>query len=348
MSGISPITRSSAYRHDVTGLATYLKRARLVARDRAVPRAPPLPGAATRPGLRARVDRPARRRDPHLLPMGPRNRRDAEPIRRRCSARPKVVNRLPGVLRPREAAALAEAPGSTARRRRGISSRSSGRSRSATEPSSSCCTGRVCASARSRASPASRWTSIAGGCSCAARATRSARSRCRITPWTRWMPTCRPDGPPWRGGPNVSVLQPQGEAVLRARHPCDGGTICGAFAPGAAGNSAHPSTLVRHASPRRRGRHQSCAGTLGTRERCDHAALHARVPDPALPGLRAVAPEGLTWRRRPRRPPASPQPPRRRRRPTTGASRSRPRSTTSSARCGTRSRAARPTKRASG
>ena len=45
------------------------------------------------------------------------------------------------------------------------------------------------------------------------------------------------------------------------------------------------------------------------RERCDHAALHARLPDAALPGLRAESPEGLTWRRRRRRPPANRPPP---------------------------------------
>ena len=79
-------------------------------------------------------------------------------------------------------------------------------------------------------------------------------------------------------------------------------TMVGRYAerllPGRRVSPAHPAPFVRHPHARRRRGHPSGTGTTGSRQRCHHAALYARLPDPALRGLRAFPPEGLTWRRR--------------------------------------------------
>ena len=105
---LSPNT-VAAYRGDLEQLATFLTRNRASLGRRAVPAPAAIPRAAAHPRVRARHDRAARGCDQDVLPMDGLHRPGrADPSL--LLGRPKVVNRLPSVLRPKEAEILAEGP----------------------------------------------------------------------------------------------------------------------------------------------------------------------------------------------------------------------------------------------
>ena len=252
-------------------------------------------------GLRARVDRAARGRDPHVLPVG--GRRGAHrPRPSLLLGRPKVVNRLPTVLRPGEAAALAEAPADPAAdadplERSPCASRDRGGPRAALR----------LRPASGRGRQPSRWTgstSTAAACSCIGKGSRSGGAHVGLRgggaaslPARTVVRSMASETPP-----ALFFNEAQnrfGQRDIRAMVE----QYVGCSAAGAAGHPAHPAAFVRDASAGRRGRHPSCTGTAGhasvaTTQRYTHVS-RSRL----FEAYERVPPEGLTWRRRRRPPP---------------------------------------------
>ena len=204
--------------------------------------------------------------------------------------RPKVVNRLPTVLRPREAEALVEAPP----RRRGRDPLE--RRRRPAGPGHPRAPVRL-RSPRGRGREPHRRPGRRGRrprAGAGARARRSARSP---------SPTMRPMRSANISSAGRPQIAPEGSRQLffnRRGKPFSERDIRSMVrtvwrypAAREAGHPAYAAALVRHAPAGRRGRHQSRAGTARARERRDDAALHARLASPALRCLRARAPEGL-------------------------------------------------------
>ncbi len=206
--------------------------------------------------------------------------------------RPKVVNRLPTVLRPAEAAALAEAPRRRGSRRRPARSMPVAlRDRAVLELlyGSGLRVGEVATLTLDRIDLDRGRVLVMGKGSKEREVPMSDDCVAALDAYLKAGRSAHVSGKRPR-----TLLQQAEETLQPTRYPYDGGTICRPVAAGAAGQPAHPAAFVRYASVGRGSRHPSGTGASWARERRDDAALHPCIPGAALPGLRAVPPEGLS------------------------------------------------------
>ncbi len=203
--------------------------------------------------------------------------------------RPKVVNRLPTVLRAAEAVVLVEAPG-TPGADDPIGRAVSQRDRAVLELlyGSGIRVGEAAGLRVQDVDLARGRVMVLGKGSKEREVPMSDDAVARVAEWLReGRPALASEGSP---GP---VLQPEGQTARPPRYPRACGRIWGTFPAGASGHAAYAAALVRDAPAGRGSRHPRGTGALGTRQRGDHAAVHPRLARPSVRGLRALPPEGL-------------------------------------------------------